>query len=126
MTKFLAQSLAQNQATLKAIQGMKVSGKNDVEASFNWLLTHASVDLLALIRLLINELLPGVFVCSYVCNLCLSSGGGIQRHTRGRDWGRSRAPSRAAPAVQIFHLHPGCGNVTMSLPVQHPVVHLTS
>ncbi len=65
MTKFLAQSLAQNQATLKAIQGMKVSGENDVEASFNWLLTHASVDLLALIRLLINELLPGV--CVYVC-----------------------------------------------------------
>ena len=63
MTKFLAQSLAQNQATLKAIQGMKASGKHESEPSFNWLLTHASVDVLALLRLLMVELLPGVYVC---------------------------------------------------------------
>ena len=63
MTNFLAQSLAQNQATLKAIQGMKASGKHESEPSFNWLLTHASVDVLALLRLLMVELLPGVYVC---------------------------------------------------------------
>ena len=125
MTKFLAQSLAQNQATLKTIQGMKVSGKHDVEPSFNWLLTHASVDLLALIKLLLTELMPGV--CVYVCVcLFLLSGAGKTRKKRGRDWGRNKPPARATPAVQIFHLHPGCGNLTMSLPVHgHPVVHAT-
>ena len=68
MTKFLAQSLAQNQATLKAIQSMKQASKGEGETSFNWLLTYACVDMLNLFRTLISELTPGV--CAWV-RLCV-------------------------------------------------------
>ena len=58
--KFLAQSLAQNKATLMAIESMKKIGKAETDTSFNWLLTYASVDIIALFRTMITELLPGV------------------------------------------------------------------
>ena len=65
MTKFLAQSLAQNQATLKAIQNMKTANKADGDTSYNWLLTYACVDMVALFRTLLTELLPGVCVFAH-------------------------------------------------------------
>ena len=69
MTKLLAQSLDQSKATLKAIQGMKNTTKGDGDANYNWLLTYASVDILALTKTLINELLPGVCVV-WACPTC--------------------------------------------------------
>ena len=52
---------------------MKVEGTRESEVPYNWLFTHASVDILALFRILLNELLPGVraFICVYV-DYCLS------------------------------------------------------
>ena len=120
MTKFLAQSLAQNQATLKAIQSMKQASKSESETSFNWLLTYACVDMISLFRTLISELTPGVCVrgCVYAFTMFPTTGGGAKRVTRGIRWaeGRSRKRHplvRSAPQVQIFHLHLGCGHGTM-------------
>ena len=113
----LAQNLAQNKATLSALESMKKSGKTDDTTTFNWLLTYASVDLIALFRTLLTELFPGVRVC--VCSHCLMSGGGAKRVLRGNAYAerrsRGRHPSsRSVPQVQIIHLHVGCGPATMA------------
>ena len=57
--KFLAQNMAQNKATLSAIELMK-KAKIEGDTSYNWLLTYASTDLIALFRAFITELIPGV------------------------------------------------------------------
>ena len=57
--KFLAQNMAQNKATLSAIELMK-KAKSEGDTSYNWLLTYASTDLIALFRALITEIIPGV------------------------------------------------------------------